>query len=224
MRTIAKAEIILPDARIGAHVGPMPLPVEIKWMQHLSEWSFVEDWQRQLHKGNSPRANDSVEYAQQARGRWKFLREQGLAPGSLNEFEDAVRREPHADLGFALLLASSIYDDHQQANGFAFVRRTFCNHLFLEFLAASPSTEKTIKGVGTQLFLTLALLARRWRAAELWGECTVVSTSFYSGLLTKAWETRQKGAAPTFADRFVFELPDLEALLEKPKAPLLQLD
>jgi len=224
MRTIAKAEIILPHAKIGAHIGPMPLPVEIRWIQHLSEWAFVEDWQRQLLKSNSPRANDSVEYAQQARRRWKFVHEQGLAPSSLNEFEDAIQREPQADLGFALLLLNPIYVDQQQGYGFAFVRRTFCNHLFLEFLAASPTTEKNIKGVGTQLLLTLALLARRWKAAELWGECTVVSTSFYSGQLKKAWETQQKRAAAPFADRFVFELPDMEALLEQPKVPFLQLD
>ncbi len=221
MRTIANAEIILPHAKMGTRVAPMALPVEVRWIQHLSEWAFVEEWQRQLRKSSSPRANDSVEYALQARRRWKFVREQGFAPPSLREFEDDIQREPRADLGFALSLANPIHTGHEHAFGFVFVRRTFCNHLFLEFLAASPSTEETIIGVGTQLMLTLALLARRWRSAELWGECTLVSTSFYSGLLKKAREAQQQGAATPFADRFVFDLSDMEALLQRPKAPLL---
>lgn len=72
--------------------------------------------------------------------------------------------------------------------------------------------------------MTLALLARRWRSAELWGECTLVSTNFYSGLLKKAREAQLREAATPFADRFVFNLLDMEALLQRPKAPLLVLE
>lgn len=224
MRRIAHAKVILPHAQTGTRAAPMALPVEVRWMQHLSEWAFVDEWQRQLLKSSSPRANDSVEYAQQARRRWKFVREQGFAPASLSEFEDTIRREPQADLGFALSLANPMHLSNEKAFGFAFVRRTFCHHLFLEFLAASPSTEANIKGVGTQLLLTLALLARRWSAAELWGECTQVSTSFYSGLLKKAREVQMKTVPEPFADRFVFDLPDMETLLQLPTAPVLKPD
>ena len=71
--------------------------------------------------------------------------------------------------------------------GICALHRTWCNNLYLDFLAVHPRLYRRgqpqpddIKGIGTAALWYLALIAERIGAGAIWGEATEGSHGFYS--------------------------------------------
>ena len=68
----------------------------------------------------------------------------------------------------------------------AWCRRTWRNHLVLDFLAAHSTTlgsERGYAGLGTALLCSVAAVAGKIGCRLVWGECTVLSAAFYRRVL-----------------------------------------
>ncbi len=96
---------------------------------------------------------------------------------SLEALTSAVRRAPHAEIGF-LLVAKPTWTRAPAIIGVAWCRRTWCHHIVLDFLAAHPATlgsEKGYAGIGTALIYLVAEVAGKVGAPLVWGEATASS-------------------------------------------------
>ncbi len=66
--------------------------------------------------------------------------------------------------------------------GFCLFRRTWCNHLILDLLAANPAEFTEVGRVGVSLVYFIASIGELIGAPFLWGEATEGSASFYNQL------------------------------------------
>ena len=70
--------------------------------------------------------------------------------------------------------------------GVAWCRRTWCNHLVLDFLAVHPALNDPVggyRGLGSAMFIGIAVVAGKINCHLVWGEATESSCTFYQKLL-----------------------------------------
>jgi hypothetical protein len=130
-------------------------------------------------------AADAVEFAKLAGKRWRYYLKRDEAATSLRELKDKLKKQPQGEIGF-LLVARPTWKPAPSALGIAWCRRTWCNHIVLDFLAAHPLTldpANGYKGTGVALLRTLAIVAQQIGCPLVWGEATAVSAPFYEKVL-----------------------------------------
>lgn len=138
------------------------------------------------------RAADAREYALLAAKRWKHYRDTKTAAFSLPQLEAMIAQEPEGEFCFYLKVTA---DWFPASLGGAMVRRTWCNHLMIDFLFVHPSISGkavNVKNIGTRMLESICLIARELECRLVWGEATHDSATFYA---------RQLGQQPV-RDRF----------------------
>ena len=104
---------------------------------------------------------------------------------SFDELKVGIGRVPQAEIGF-LVVAKATWTPGPKMLGVAWCRRTWCNHIVLDFLAAHPSTlghGRGYAGIGTALLYYVAEIAGQIGAPLVWGEATALSAPFYRRVL-----------------------------------------
>jgi hypothetical protein len=75
-----------------------------------------------------------------------------------------------------VLIARPAWNSPMPTLGIAYLRRTWCNHLFLEFFATHPQVivrrREQIGGVGDAMLHQIVALAEQLVALCIWGEAT----------------------------------------------------
>ena len=128
---------------------------------------------------------DALEFGRLAGKRWRYYLKRNEAALTLDALAAGIAREPQAEIGF-LLVARATWQPAPKMIGIAWCRRTWCNHIVLDFLAAHPATfGKDYAGIGTALLYSIARVAGRINAPLVWGEATALSAAFYRRVLTK---------------------------------------
>jgi len=125
------------------------------------------------------RAADAREYALLAAKRWKHYRDTKTAAFSLPQLEAMIEHEPEGEFCFYLKVTA---DWFPTSLGGAMVRRTWCNHLMVDFLFVHPSISGkalNVKSIGLRLLQAICLIARTLGCPLVWGEATRDSASFY---------------------------------------------
>jgi hypothetical protein len=126
---------------------------------------------------------DALEFGKLAGKRWRYYLKREEAALSLDELVRGIASQPQAEIGF-LLVAKPTWKPAPRTLGIAWCRRTWCNHIVLDFLAAHPSTlGKDYAGIGTALLYSTARVAGRIQAPLVWGEATALSAPFYRRVL-----------------------------------------
>jgi len=85
-----------------------------------------------------------------------------------------------------LLVASAEWSKRYKFLALAYCRRTWCNHLILDFLAVRPPVSfatHPIRGLGTGLIFGLCTMADTMGMGRIWGEATASSAPFYERVL-----------------------------------------
>ena len=191
-----------------------PFPLEVVWFNVATDWSFLADWRSIARKADTTAVRDSLEYAELAGKRWRYLAGQGLSAASLAELRRLALKHPAGEFGLSLALRTR--GPTGQILGFAFSRRTWANNLMLEFLAASPAAAHGIKGAGRALMQALSFIALWLDCDELWGECTELSKGFYSSLKAKTAHSPDRSQKPeNVRDRFQFSRGELSLIVRE---------
>ena len=126
---------------------------------------------------------DALAFGKLAGKRWRYYLKRQEAALSLDELVKGIATKPEAEIGF-LLVAKPTWKPAPKTLGIAWCRRTWCNHIVLDFLAAHPCTlGKDYAGIGTALLYTIARVAGRINAPLVWGEATALSAPFYRRVL-----------------------------------------
>ena len=152
---------------------------------HPSDAEKLRRWRIPKNHPAPDIARDAMEFGKLAGKRWRYYRHHDDAAPSLSELMSRIENQPQAEIGF-LLVAKSTWKRAPAILGLAWCRRTWCNHIVLDFLAAHPTTVGTVRGyagVGTALLYSLAAVAGKIGSRLVWGEATSLSASFYQKVL-----------------------------------------
>jgi hypothetical protein len=129
-------------------------------------------------------AKDAAEFSRLAGKRWRYYASRSEAAVSLDQLKSRVARSPTAEVGFLLVVRAS-WSLRRRLLGVCWCRRTWCNHLALDFAAVHPSAlpGSGYGGVGTIMLQGLAIVAREIKCSLIWGEATELSAPFYEKIL-----------------------------------------
>jgi len=136
---------------------------------------------------HDPHVRDAMEFRKLATKRWRYYQKGNEAATDLSELKRAIRRDPFAEIGF-LLVAKASWHPETPVLGCCFCRRSWCDHLIVDFLAVHPKVLMgvggRVRGVGTGIIYSLVLLADELGIRTVWGEATRNSAPFYAKVLS----------------------------------------
>jgi len=172
--------------------GRFPVKVNGQWRE--AEISFASErevkrlayWRIPRHLPEDPAVTqkifDAVEFARIASNRWRDYHRQHSTVSSMDGLRQAIHEHPRAEVAM-VLIARPAWDSPIPTLGIAYLRRTWCNHLFLEFFATHPQVivrrREQIGGVGVGILRQLVALAEMLNVSCIWGEATEQSHSWY---------------------------------------------
>ena len=161
--------------------GKEPRPVELIFGRE-SDLNLLREWRLPTNlRGHEP-ARDAVEFARLATKRWRYHRQSGNSVVRVADLREAGGSHSGKELAF-LLLARAEWSSRSPILGFAHCRRTWCGHIYLDFLSVHPrivaQQQPIIKGVGAGILYGLCELAGQCGIPVIWGETTASSVSFY---------------------------------------------
>jgi hypothetical protein len=126
--------------------------------------------------------SDAVDFAKLASNRWRDYQRAGEAVSSMEELVEAIQKAPAVELA-TVLIARPTWRSAIPTLGFAYLRRTWCHHLFLEFLATHPRVigrkHEIIGWVGVSILHKIVSIAKDLDIPCIWGEATEISASWY---------------------------------------------
>lgn len=181
--------------------GPQQVRLEFARMGDDAE---MKKWKAPRKHSRPDLAADSIELARLAGKRWRYYLRRNEAATSMDELLEKTGANPRSEVGF-IIIAKAIGESVSSTLGVAWCRRTWCNHLVLDFLAVHPALNDPkggYKGMGFAMFIGIAIVAEKLRCSLLWGEATETSCTFYQKLL---------GGTPVM-DHFFFHSDSLSAL------------
>ncbi len=133
------------------------------------------------------KARDSIEFSRLAAKRWKHYVTTGTAATSLEELSALIANDPKGEFCFFLSLSAPWFTGG--ILGEVMLRRTWCHHIFMDFLYAHPSISGKVavvkKGVGYALLISVVALARILEVPLIWGEATEGSAAWYEDLFKR---------------------------------------
>jgi hypothetical protein len=148
--------------------------------------SFVERWRETLGTNPEPRQREAADLAKLAKDR--YLADTAVGQTYIYdtaEVKGHIEREPECEIGGFILLKC---DWFSEANviGLCHFRRTWCNHISVDYLAKHPLTLGTktedrhkVGGIGPALLCFVCRIAVEHSCNLLWGEATSISHMFY---------------------------------------------
>jgi hypothetical protein len=149
----------------------------------------VSRWR--VPKGAPVPVRDAVEFARLASKRWRHYLRSIPCAKTLDEFRVVSQNDSREEVSL-ILLAKAEWFSQSVPIGLAQCRKTYCNHLTLEFLSVHPRVvgglkgAPKIRGIGSGLVFTLAALAAECGIQKIWDEATENSAPFYE----KAFQLR----------------------------------
>lgn len=160
---------------------------EIVYFDEKDE-QFLGEWKAAMGYDRHPRRRDALEFAENACKRRKAYRDRDDYATCLDDIKDYVKEKPQAEVANLVVLTCDWYPPSRVA-GICHFRRTWCNNLIIDYLAACPPIvvprigDMVVKGVGTCLMYYVAKAAIELECNVIWGEATQNSYEFYQSIL-----------------------------------------
>ena len=186
---------------IQSPTGPQQVRLEFA---QAGDDAGLRKWKTPAKHSRPDLARDSIELAKLAGKRWRYYLRRNEAATSMRELLQKIEAQRNCEIGF-ILIAKSVGKTADSTLGVAWCRRTWCNHLVLDFLTVHPALNDPMggyKGMGSAMFIGIAVVAEKLGCKLVWGEATETSCTFYQKLL---------GGTPVL-DHFFFGSEELAAL------------
>src|SRR5713101_6085828 len=119
--------------RFQVLVNDEPHPVELVFGR-AAEITAVNRWRAPASVASRPGVRDTLEFARLASKRWRYYRDSIATAKNLDSFRSIVARQPQAEVSLLLVVRADWFA-RSRVLGLAQCRRTYCNHLILEFLS-----------------------------------------------------------------------------------------
>lgn len=151
-----------------------------------TDLSLLQSWQRIDVPSENPHARDAQEFSRLACKWWQYYARLNATATSLPRLKTMIKRQPAREFAF-LVLARVKWHDQAPVLGLCCCRRTWCNHIVLEFAAVHPlvltDMTRNVCGVGTGMLYSLIRIADEIKSSTVWGEATENSAPFYEKVL-----------------------------------------
>ena len=125
---------------------------------------------------------DAVEFARLACNRWRYYHRSGATAKSLAHLTETIEENQKSESAM-VLIARPVWASRTKILGIAYLRRTWCHHLYLEFFATHPQIiakrYERIGGVGAAMLHQIVGLAEQLDIHCIWGEATEYSYEWY---------------------------------------------
>ena len=163
---------------------------------------------------------DAVEYAGLTCKRWGFYLEEGRAVTDAHQLRDPAIADADE---LAFLIVARAQWAEPTTLGLCLFRRSWCNHLIVDFLAVHPNFqeggEQPLKGIGAALLLSVTEIATLIGAKRIWGEATRGSAAKYERFfllknVRDLFVVNRKGYID-FGKRFLIRSPETRLLLRQ---------
>ena len=181
---------------------------------------------RALAKWQIPRARtgamlDAVEYAGLTCKRWGFYLQEGRAITDAGQLHDPALI---AEDELAFLVVARAAWARPSVLGLCLFRRSWCNHLVVDFLAVHPRFQhggsRPVKGVGAALLLAVTEIAGQLGVPKIWGEATRGSAAKYENFFDLPRVSDlfivRRAALRKFTTDFLARYPETRLLLRAP--------
>jgi hypothetical protein len=148
--------------------------------------TFINEWQDKLGAEKDTKRRDAVDLAEIAIDHFlAHTRIQQTYVSSVEEIKTHIKADEHAELAGFVLLKCDWFPD-SEVIGICHFRRSWCNSIILDYLAAHPFAVEpptgylhVVTGVGSALLWFVSDIARRFTCGRIWGEATHGSRSYY---------------------------------------------
>ncbi len=143
-------------------------------------------WRHAARSSASPVTRDAVELAGLAYGKWSSYRKDLETAATLRELQEQIQNNPYAEVAVLLLARSPEPTSRRlrmRIGGVCLFRRTWCNNLFIDYLAKHPHA--SMKGIGVSLLWYVARIASTIKADAIWAETTQNSVGYYKKVFGK---------------------------------------
>lgn len=149
------------------------------------------------------KAQDAAEFAKLATQKWSTTCQLGTVAGTIEEMESAISLDQEIEVTAMLLASASWFDE--TIIGMCLFHRTWANNVFIDFLAAHPSTQiaaTRIPGIGPGLMYEVCGVALRLKSQMIWAETTPVSAGFYASIFNFRQKSDRLVVCPRAMARF----------------------
>lgn len=130
------------------------------------------------------RMEDAVEYLECTQGKLNHYAAMDRVVSSFQGMARAAQGDARCEFA-GLMVATAPWFSYGGTAGFCFFRRTWANHLSIDYLATHPRLHRSgaqVRGVGTALLYAVGEVARRIDAPILWAETSIGSVGYYRGV------------------------------------------
>lgn len=172
--------------------GRFPVKVDGQWREAEISFASERDVKRLAYwripkplpqdRVQTQKIFDAVEFARLACNRWRYYHRQHLTVRSVEDLARFIQDHPTAETAM-VLIARPAWRSPIPTLGIAYLRRTWCHHLFLEFFATHPQVivrrHEKIGAVGIGILRQLIALAETLNVPCIWGEATEFSAGWY---------------------------------------------
>jgi hypothetical protein len=156
-----------------------PLEMSLNWMGYVANLSPAE---------RSQKVRDALSYLIASSQKWSSYTTDSRAFSSVENLTLQIKQKPSHE-AVAVITALAEWYSPGRVVGFALIRRTWCHHLAIDFLAAHPrlaTPSRDIAGVATALLAAIGELARILNIEKLWLETTDESVDYYKAKFRRA--------------------------------------
>lgn len=171
-------------------VNKVPHKAVVKFAT-FGDFAFVERWRETLGKNPEPLQRDAADLAKLAKERYVADTDVGqLYISAATDVQNHIESEPQCEIGGFILLKCDWFQD-SDVIGLCHFRRTWCNHIVVDYLAKHPLTlgrqredQYKVGGIGPALLCFVSRIAMTHSCNLLWGEATNTSWTFYKEFFT----------------------------------------
>jgi hypothetical protein len=146
-----------------------------------SDVDAVRKWRRQFRDIQDQDIGDALEFADIACKRWRTYSSLQRRISGIDALRRLIANDPSAEAAMLAVIRLRIGNRLHRA-GFCLFRRTWCNHLILDLLAANPAVAAEFSGAGSSILYFITAVAESIGAPIIWGEATQASAPFYKSV------------------------------------------
>lgn len=211
----------------------MKVPLKRGHDQLDAEWQFASwadvglllGWRDFLRHDSTQNMHDAASFARQVVDRWRNYSDGSLAASSWDDAARKCREMPEQEFAALFVLKAAWWFEFRNAIAFAYVRRTWCAGLYLEFTAGHPAVEGFgVRGILTATLHCMARFGQATGSHWIWWEATRESFPRYQHIIDKIAGAGNalSTVEPCVKDVFLVRTTAFEGLLKPPPAAILK--
>ena len=171
--------------KLPIRIGEEYRNADIEYVSDPKSEEFVVKWRKNLGRDKDPVRRDAVDFANLACKRFRAHHATEIYAKKIEDIDVHKKDNPNSEVANLVIMRCDWFEE-SSVIGVAHFRRSWCNNLILDYLAAHPwvaskpeSYPRRISGVGIGLLYFISGIGARLNSKYIWGEATQNSSDAY---------------------------------------------